>query len=95
MATADYTDDLLTFMRRSVWVKIFVGIEVLLLGGGYLLAELGENNTAEIGAEVDPLKAAGGLAGGLAIIFAAIAVVVIVGLVAMHIQEHSERQVEF
>lgn len=94
MAADSYAEATLTYLRRARWLHGLVVVEIMLLAGGFGIAQLGSPNTT-MGAHPDVHLALGGLMGALAIAFGAVGVAVVLVTVALRINEEFEENVQF
>lgn len=56
------------YIKQARWLHAFILVEVMLIGGGWAVAQLG-STTRTLGQPVDPHLALGGLMGAVAIVF--------------------------
>jgi uncharacterized membrane protein len=94
MAADSYGEALLIYLRRARWLHGLVVLEIMLVAGGFGIAQLGSENTT-LGAHPDVHLAMGGLMGALAVAFGAVGIFVVLVTAGLRVNEQFEENVQF
>lgn len=93
-ASQSTTTRAITYLKRARWLHAFIMVEVFLLVGGYLVAQMGQTTTT-LGQPVDVHKALGGLMGSVAIVFMFITLFFLVVSMTFRLRRRMEDPIEF